>query len=369
MKIAWSEPTIGQEELDNVIRSFADDWLTQGPKVKELEAAFSSFLDVEHAIAVNNGTSALDLTLKALGIKAGDEVVVPAMTFVATASAVLYQGAIPVFVDIEPKTFNLDPEKISHAVSPKTKAIIFIDYGGNPSYIDEIREMGKQIGIPVIQDAAQSLGGRYKGKAAGAQTIISTMSFHMAKVMTTVEGGMVFTHDEELARKVKIMRNQGEDLQRKYHHVLLGTNARMMDIQAAIGLEQFEKLPANIKKRQEIADKYDEYFGDIPEIEVMKDHPESGCRNAYFFYPVLVPQRDEVALRLKEKGVDTRIAYPMPVYEQKMFTEAHNPCRAQMCPVTEDFTGKVLNLPIFPDMRDDEINYVAENLITLVNQL
>ena len=366
MKVTWSEPTIGKQELDSVVNSFEASWLTMGPKVKKFEKLFSSFLDVNNAVAVNNGTTALDLTLKALGVRADDEVIVPAMTYIATASTVLYQRAVPVFVDIEKETFNLDPERIEEAISPKTKAILFIDYGGNPAYINEIIEVGRKKGISVIQDAAQSLGGKYKDHNLGSQTLISAMSFHMAKVMTTVEGGMVLTHDDELAEKIRIMRNQGEDPQRKYHHIMLGTNARMTDMQAAIGIEQFKKLEDNIKKRREIAKKYDNYFEKIDDVKVVKDHPEQDCINAYFFYPVLIPQRDSVAYLLRERGVDTRIAYPMVVYKQDMFVNSENPCKFQECPVAEEFTSKVINLPIFPDIREEEIDYVATNLIDIL---
>ena len=366
MKVSWCEPTIGKEELSSVIDSFETNWLTMGPKVRKFEELFSIFLDVKYAMAVNNGTSALDLALKAVGVKEGDEVIVPAMTYIATVTAPLYQGAVPVFVDIENETWNLDPKQVERAISSKTRAILFIDYGGNPAYIDEILEIGENKGITVIQDAAQSLGSKYKGNNVGAQTLISTMSFHMAKLMSTVEGGMVFTHDEELARKIRIMRNQGEDPQRKYHHIMLGTNARMTDIQAAIGIEQFKKLETNIAKRKKVAETYNNYFGKRPEIEVLKDHPEAGCVNSYFFYPVLIPERDKVALLLRERGIDTRIAYPMAVYEQDVFCKSDFKYRAGQCPVAEEFTSKVINLPMFPSMREEEISYVAENLIDIV---
>ena len=367
MKVTWSEPTIREQELNSVVNSFEASWLTMGPKVKRFEELFSDFLNVKHSLAINNGTAALDLALKAVGVKAGDEVIVPAMTYIATASAVLYQRAVPVFVDIERETFNLNPEKIEKAISHKTKAILFIDYGGNPAYIKEIIEIGEKKGIVVIQDAAQSLGGKYKGDNLGSQTLISTMSFHMAKVMTTVEGGMVLTHDDGLAEKIRIMRNQGEDPRRKYHHIMLGTNARMTDMQAAIGIEQFKKLESNVRRRHGIAEKYDNYFNEMADIKVMKNHPELNCVNAYFFYPVLIPQRDRVASLLRERGIDTRIAYPMVVYKQDMFVNAGSPCKFQECPVAEEFTSKVLNLPIFPDMKEEEINYVASTLIDILD--
>ena len=222
MTVPWAKPDIGEEELKEVVDSFRAEWLSMGPKVKKLEQAFSSFLDVPYAVAVSNGTVALDLALKAIGIGPGDEVIVPAMTYFATASAVSYQHAIPVFVDIENVTFNLSPQRIEEAITRKTKAIIFIDYGGNPADYDEIAAIGEKHSIPVLQDAAQSLGALYKGKKAGAQAKIATISFHMAKVMTSVEGGMVFTYDKSLRDDLLIRRNQGEAIGKKYSHVALG---------------------------------------------------------------------------------------------------------------------------------------------------
>ncbi len=364
IKIPWAKPEIGEEELCEVVDSFKNDWLTMGPKVRRLEQEFEAFLKVPHAIAVSNGTIALDLVLRTLDICSGDEVIVPAMTYFATVSAVYYQNAIPVFVDIDRDSFNLDPNRISEAISEKTKAIIFIDYGGNPSNYDEIAKIGKKYGIHVIQDGAQSLGAIYKSNLMGAQTEISTMSFHMAKVMTTVEGGMIFTYNEAWKDEILSRRNQGEKKGGKYKHSVLGTNARMTDIQAGIGLAQFKKLPGMLEERKRVAAKYDERFLEHRnKISIVTTKYENS-QNAYFFYPVLMKDRDRIAVSLLEKyGIETRIAYPMPVYKQETFSSGKFKFRKMDCPVAEDVTSEILNLPIYPSMKDEVVDEVADALI------
>lgn len=363
-KIPWSQPEIKKEELEHVLDSFRADWLTMGPKVKQFEKKMAEYQKVPHAVAVNNGTVALDIALKILGIGPGDEVIVPAMTYFATASAVSYQFAIPVFVDIERNSFNLDPEKIEKAIRSKTKAIIYIDYGGNPADIEGLQTIAEKHGIILLEDGAQSLGGRYKKNPLGTQTEISTMSFHMAKIMTTVEGGMIFTHNEKFATEARIRRNQGES--GKYLHSLLGTNGRMTDMAAAIGLAQIEKLEWMIASRKRIADRYDMHFKDHERIRITSCILE-GSANAYFFYPILIQNREDIALKLKEKDIDTRIAYPMPLYNQELYSNGGSPCKKTPCPVAEHVTSQILNLPIFPSLTDLQVDHIAEEVLNAVN--
>ncbi|MFH0779322.1 MAG: DegT/DnrJ/EryC1/StrS family aminotransferase [Parcubacteria group bacterium] len=367
-KIPWAKPDIGKDELFEIVDSFKTEWLTMGPKTKKLEENLAGFLNVPFAIAVSNGTVALDMALKVLGIKTGDEVIVPAMTYFATVSAICQQGAIPVFVDIEDQTFNLNPAKIEEAISPKTKAVVFIDYGGNPADYDRIVEIAQKHNIAVLQDGAQSLGGTYKGRPAGAQANISTMSFHMAKVMTTVEGGMIFTHDPKIKEQLCTMRNQGEQAGCKYKHTLLGTNARLTDLQAAIGLAQFEKLPKYLQARKQIAKQYDRIFNlKAEKIKTISTNFEDNA-NAYFFYPILIDKRDQIAEALRAKyDIDTRVAYSMPVYDQPVFASRQLPFRKMDCPVAEWFTSRVLNLPIFFGMTEEEINRVAWAVLVELN--
>lgn len=360
ISIPWAKPSFDSNELNEVIDSFSSNWLTMGPKVNKFEKEMAHLLSVPFAIAVNNGTIALDIALKSIRIKPSDEVIVPAMTYFATASAVSYQYATPVFVDIDKESFNLDPKRIEDAISKKTKAILFIDYGGNPANFDSIKEISKKYNLSLLQDGAQSLGGIYKGKPMGAQAKISTMSFHMAKIITCVEGGMIFTHDKNLMSEVLSRRNQGEVGKENYNHVFLGTNARMTDIQAAIGLAQLKKLPIFLEKRKNIAKKYDELFNqydlNVKTISTLRKN----SINPYFLYPILIDNRDQIALYIKKKyGIDTRIAYSMPVYEQKLYSEGRAKFKKMDCPVAESITSKILNLPIFPDMNEAMIEKVV----------
>jgi perosamine synthetase len=358
--IPWSQPEINEEELNHVIGSFKKDWLTMGPKVEKFEQSMAEYLKAPYAVAVTNGTVAIDIGLKILGVGHGDEVVVPAMSYIATASAVSYQHAVPVFVDIEPQSYNLDPARIEDALSPKTKGIIYIDYGGNPADYEGLKTVAEKHGLFLLQDAAQSLGALYKGSPAGAQTEISTMSFHMAKVMTTVEGGMIFTHNQDYAKEARIRRNQGES--GKYLHSHLGTNARMTDISAAVGLAQFEKLEYMLQERRRVADIYNSFFENNIDIKIIKcSYPQS--KHAYFFYPILVENRDNLVFELRGKGIDTRIAYPMPIYEQEVYSRNGLPCKAAPCPIAKEFASKVINLPIFPSLKDEQVAYIAEAVL------
>ena len=364
IKIPWAKPEIGEEELNEVVDSFKNDWLTMGPKVRKLEQEIASFLKVPHAIAVSNGTIALDIALKTLGVGPGDEVIVPAMTYFATASTVSYQNAIPVFVDIDKTSYNLDPSRLEEAINGKTKAIIFIDYGGNPSNYNGIAAVGKKHKIPVLQDGAQSLGAIYQDHPMGAQTEISTISFHMAKVMTTVEGGMILTHKDELKEEILSRRNQGEPKGGKYKHVFLGTNARMTDIQAAIGLAQFRKLDEMLYKRSQVAEKYNQRFSEYQDKVTTASTIDGNSSNAYFFYPILIENRDQVAVSLLDKhGIDTRIAYPMPLYKQDVFASGKLEYRKMNCTIADEITSRILNLPIFPSMTDDMISEVCDKIL------
>jgi dTDP-4-amino-4,6-dideoxygalactose transaminase len=355
-RIEWSVPEVGQEELAEILSSFEANWLTMGPKVKAFETAMAEFLQVPHAIAVSNGSVAIDLVLQMLDIGPGDEVIVPSMTYFATAAAVSRVGGVPVFVDIDPISLNLDPERVVEAIGPRTKAMIFIDYGGNPAAIDELLALGREHGIEVVQDAAQSLGGSYKGKPLGGQAKVSTMSFHMAKVMTTVEGGMIFTHDAEIDRLARIYRSQGESA--KYIHTHLGTNARMNDLMAGVGLAQVRKLPWMLAERKRVAQSYSRHFAGSAVGTMPCVRPQ--CEHANFLYPVLVENRDAVVDALKAAHIDTRLVYPMPLYEQEVFATGRATSRAYASPVSEAMCRQALALPMFPRMTEAQIQRVAD---------
>jgi len=362
-KIPWSKPDIGKDELKEIKDSFKSEWLTSGPKVKLFEQKMANYCNAPYSVAVSNGTVALDIALKTMGIGVGDEVIVPAMTYFSSASSVSYQFAIPVFVDIERENYNLDPNKIADAITKKTKAIMFIDYGGNPSNQSDIFKISKKYGLTVIQDGAQSLGGIYQGKTTGANAEISTMSFHMAKILSCVEGGMIFTHKKKFINEITMRRNQGEPFDKKYKHILLGTNARMTELQAGIGLAQFKKLKTFLRERKRVAKFYDELFYESKlDIKLPKTMDKNNA-NAYFFYPILLDNRDKIEKTLRARyGIDTRIAYSMPIYKQQLYKTGKAKCRFSKCPIAEEVTKKILNLPMYPSMDESSIRYVVQSI-------
>ena len=361
-KIPWVVPTLGREELAEVTGCFDKGWYTQGDKVRQFERSMAELLEVPYALAVSSGSAALELTLRALGIGPGDEVIVPAMTFVATAAAVRWQHAVPVFVDIEDDTWNLDPQRIPEAVSDATKAVVFIDHGGNPADVDAISAVAERYGLIVVQDGAQSLGARRGRTPVGANATYATTSFHLAKLLTTVEGGMIFSRDEDFFRELLARRSQGEDPGAKYSYPLLGTNARMTDLAAGIGLAQIAKLEQNLRARRRVASWYHSAFACRSEIRLAR--PRAGCSVSHLNFPVVVEERDRIAAALRHKhGIDSRAVCPMPVYEQPLFRAGTEACRALACPVAARVAAGSLDLPIFPDMTEEQVNRVAGALI------
>lgn len=365
MLVPWANPWLDDREQNEVDKLFKSKWLSMGPKTAEFEDTMKRYIGVKHAVAVSNGTDALDLALKVLGIGPGDEVIVPAMTYIATASAVLYQHATPFFADIERDTYNIDPASVKKRISKKTKCIIYIDYGGNPADHDGMRSISKRYGIPLLHDGAQSLGAELNGESLCRQGLVSTTSFHIAKLMTTVEGGMIFTDDGKIASKLKMMRNQGEDPKRKYIHKVLGTNSRMTDIQAAIGIRQMGKFRSILRRRRAVWDFYCESFSQSECITL--PHVRRGVKPAWFFAPILIEKRDAVARTLERAGISTRIAYPMPVYEQPLFAIYRDKKQKYDCPNAKWMTERVLNLPIFYSITKKELQHVATNVLKAVN--
>ena len=366
--IPWAQPNIDKHELNAVIKVFKSDRFTMGNHVKLFEEKMSSYCEAKYALAVSNGTVALDIALKAIGIKAGDEVIVPAVTYFSSASSVSYQNATPVFVDIDINNFSIDPNKIEKAITKKTKAIIYIDYGGIPADYQKIKKIANKHKLVIINDAAQSLGSSVDNKRLGCLGDISTMSFHMAKILTTVEGGMIFTNNKKLYSKVQTLRNIGEPINFKYNHHLIGTNARMTEISAAMGLEQIKKLNFFIKKRNEIANLY---IKKIKEFDLSVSLPKLNktTKYSYFFFPILISNRDFIARKLKDiYKVDTRIAYPMPIYQQKVYSDKVSFYKKKQCPVSEQFCNQILNLPIYPSLKHKDVIFIVESLKELMKK-
>jgi perosamine synthetase len=360
--IPWAKPAIGDAELNEVIACMKSGWLSCGPRVARFEQEMSVRAGRKFAVAVSNGTAAIDVALRAAGIAPGDEVIVPAFSYIATASAVAIVGATPVFCDIDRRNLGMDPASAAAHLTSRTRAILCTDHGGNPCDFTALLALANRHNLPLILDGAQSIGGTFNGKPALSYGLISTVSFHAAKTITTVEGGMVFTDDEALARRMRMIRSQGEDPQRKYHHVELGHNFRMTELQAAIGVAQLGKLDALLADRRRLAERYRAEFADLG-LQTPPGVP--GGQNGYFLFSVLIPRRDRVLQRLKERGVETRACYPVPLYEQPILQQY----KTEPCRVAEEASAAILNPPMFFGLTPAQQRRVAAELRGALGEL
>jgi len=363
--IPIARPILGEEELAAVKEVLASGHLVQGPKVKAFEDAFAAYLGRKHAVAVSNGTTALHVALLAHGIHAGDEVLIPPLTFFATASTVLMAGGRPVFVDIDKASYNMDPEKVAGAITRKTAAVLPVHLYGQTAAMDPILEAAKDHDIPVIEDAAQAHGAEYKGKKAGNLGTTACFSFYATKNMTTGEGGMVATDDDEVAEKARLLRAHGEAS--KYEHVMLGYNYRMTEMAAAIGLVQLRKLEAWVRRRRENAKALTK---GLSEIEGLVPPAEGNWMvHAYYQYivraePAFRLSRDEIVTELAEEGVGCRPSYPGPLYAQKALRDRK--VRGK-CPVAELVVGRLFELPVHPGVSAKDVGTILEAVEGLAN--
>jgi perosamine synthetase len=354
--IPVGKPALGEEEIAAVSSVIRSGMLAQGARVDEFERAFAKYCDSSYGIAVNNGTAALHAALLALGIKAGDEVIVPAFTFFATASSVCMCGAKPVFADVEEDTFNLSIDSLEENLSQKTRAVIGVHLFGQPFALRPVAEICGERGIHFIEDAAQAHGAVYHGKKVGSFGSAGCFSFYPTKNMTTGEGGMVTTHDADLAATVRRYINHGQT--EKYLHTCIGYNFRMTDIGGAIGLAQLEKLDGFNKKRQETADYYDHHIR-CPGIILPEVIP--GVEHVYHQYVLRVTEesrltRDQLAIALRDKGIGTAVHYPIPLHRQPVFEECAGKSR---CPTADQLASEVLSLPVHPLVTDKEREYIT----------
>lgn len=348
MNIPWAKPNLLKEDEQEVAKVIDTGWLSMGPVVRKFENKLSNYLDIKYSVATNNGTSALDIALKCLNIKKGDEVILPALTYVSTGTAVIYNNGIPIFVDID-NTLNIDSKHIEEEITDNTKAIINIDFGGNVCDYSSLQKISKKYNIPLIVDGAQSLGSLYEGKKCCTQGYINTTSFHAAKLLTTIEGGMIFTNEKEIYEKSIKIRNQGESS--KYKHDYLGNNYRMTDLHAALGLNQVDRLERTIQKRRKIAFYYRE---NLENIDLPKVRPNT--KNCYVFFPILTKMRDKLQSTLKDKGIETRITFPLPLYNQPIFKKY----KKDICPNVEKVSKEILSLPIYPKLSSQEQEYIVK---------
>ncbi len=345
-------------EMDKVLNNTS---YIMGNAVKELEKNLEEFTGASHAIACSSGTDALLLAMMALDIKPGDEIITTPFTFIATAETIALMGATPVFVDIDEKTYNIDPSKIEEKITPKTKAIIAVSLYGQPCDIDALEQLKmKHSQLKIIIDGAQSFGSTYKGKTDSNLGDISTTSFFPAKPLGCFgDGGAVFTNNEELATKMKSLRVHGQS--KRYHHKYIGMGGRMDTLQCAIVNVKLKYYKKDLALRQEVAQKYTNALGCVASASpIILPHIEKECTSAFAQYSIRVKERNAVQAKLKELGIPTAVHYPMPLHLQECF-EYLGYSKGDF-PISEKVSQEIMSLPMNPYVSDEEIEYISENL-------
>jgi len=357
--IPIAKPIIGDEEIKAVSEVLKSGMLAQGESVKCFEDEFAGYLGVKNAIAVNNGTVALDLAIKALGLQKGDEVITPAFTFIATANCALYQGLRPVFADVDPRTFNIDPEDLQKRITPRTRAVIGVHLYGQPFDLSAVQEICREGAITLVEDCAQAHGAEYQGKKVGSFST-GCFSFYPTKNMTTGEGGMITTNDDALAARLRLLRSHGDT--GKYNHATLGYNYRMMNLQGAIGLVQLKRLEEFTARRIENARFLN---ANINLKGISTPYQAKNVRHVYHQYVVRVEEgfassREKLMEFLQAKGIGSAVHYPKAVYEQPLYRELGY--TNESCPISEDVSRKVLSLPVHPSLREEDLAYISETI-------
>ncbi len=353
--IPIARPLMGEEEKASVWAALESGSLAQGPRVRELEERFAEFVGVPHAVATSSGTTALHLALLGNGLGEGDEVITVPFTFIASATAILYTGARPVFVDVAEDDFCIDPARVEAAVTPRSRAIMPVSLYGQPADLPALEAIAARHGLALIEDAAQAHGAAIGERRSGSWGA-GCFSFYPTKNMTTAEGGMVTTADPELAERVRLLREHGMKV--RYHHDTLGYNFRMTDVHAAIGLAQLGKLPGYNARRRAIAARYDRELRGV-----LTPRVRPGVTHVYHQYTIRVSRRDAFAEALGQRGVGSGIYYPIPVHRQKPFVALGY--GEQQLPVTDRLTGQVLSIPVHPSLTDAEV----EAVIAAVNEV
>jgi len=376
--IPYGQQWVDGGDIQSVVQVLQSDWLTTGPMVEEFENSFSNFTESKYAVAVNSGTAALHCAMFAVNIQEGDEVIVPSITFAATANCIVYLGGTPIFADVLEDTLLIDPIDIKNKITHRTKAIIAVDYAGQPANYKEIREIASQYDLALIADACHAIGGSYFGKPVGSFADLNTFSFHPVKHITTGEGGMVTTSNKIFAERMKLFRNHGitsDHRQRAeqgswfYEMEALGYNYRINDFQCALGISQLKKLPEWVDRRQNIADKYNSAFDDNKYILPLKVSPD--VNHAYHLYVVRIKfdqlsiDRTELFVQLKESNIGTNVHY-IPVYLHPFYQRKFN-LKPGFCPIAESAYEEILSLPLYPKMANTAVDYVISTLMQIVN--
>ncbi|MEA2031582.1 MAG: LegC family aminotransferase [candidate division Zixibacteria bacterium] len=367
-QIYLDDPNVGENEKKHLNRCIDSTFVsTHGPFVPEFESKFAHFLDCKKAVALQSGTAGLHMALYELGIGEGDEVILPALTFVATANAIKYVGATPVFVDVDPLTWNMDPTHVEDSISHRTKAIISVHLYGNPCAMDEIVSIARHHNLYVIEDATESLGAKYKGKFTGTFGDFGVFSFNGNKVITTGGGGMVLGSDEERVEHIRFLVNQARDEQKGYCHPEVGFNYRMTNIEAALGLAQLERLSEFIEKKKRFYEIYNQAFESINGLQLQRAY--AGSESMWWLTSLVIDTQKvglsipEIQMKLKERGVPTRRIFT-PIVEFPPYFENDKSKYAQAYNIYENG----LNLPSSTLNSSKGIEFTADTLISIVNR-
>lgn len=372
--IPYGRQTIEEDDIQAVVDVLRSDYLTTGPKIAEFEKMVADYVGAKYAVAISNGTSALHAACFAAGIQPGDEVITTPLTFAASSNCVLYCGGTPVFADVDPKTYNIDPEDIRRKITDKTKAIIAVHLAGQPCDMDEIHKIAKEHDLLVIEDGAHALGSVYKGKKVGTLSDMTTFSFHPVKPITTGEGGMIVTDNEEFYQKMMLFRSHGitrdENLMTRndepwfYQQLDLGYNYRITDIQCALGCSQMKKLDRFLALRKEIVARYNEAFADCENIIIPYQLPETESGWHLYIVQVKNCDRRKVFEALREHGIAVNVHYiPVylhPYYQEHGYKDVH-------CRNAEEVYSHIISLPLYPTLTEEQQQYVIETLKYVIN--
>lgn len=355
--IAVTNPLFDEDEIELLNECIVSGWVSSGgPFVTKFENMMAEYCGTKYAISCSSATSGLHLALLAHDIGPGDEVLVPSLTFIATANAVSYTGATPVFIDSEINTWNIDPDLISDAITPKTKAIIPVHLYGHPADMDPINDIAKKHNLFVVEDAAEAQGAKYKNKMVGSLADVAVFSFFGNKIITTGEGGMIVTDNPNIAEKCRILRDHGMSKERRYWHEVIGYNYRMTNMQAALGVAQMGKIDKIILRKKEIAEKYQSHLENVPGITLPSN--TNWVENVYWLYTILIDINisgcdiDKLISELKRQGIDSRPVFP-PVHKQPVYDSG------LILPVSEQISYHGISLPSAPEIRNEDIENIC----------
>lgn len=366
-RISIATPILNGNERKYVDECIDTGWISaNGRFIREFEEGFAKFCGTKYALACCNGTMTLHLALKALGVGPGDEVIMPTLTYIATANAVNYCGAVPVFVDSEKGTWNVDPAEVEKAITSRTKAIIPVHLYGLPANMTRIMEIAGEHGIPVVEDAAEAHGAMWEGQRVGSIGKLGSFSFFGNKIITCGEGGMLTTNDEALYNRMKLLRSQGVDPNKRYWHTTVAYNYRMTNLQAAVGLGQLENISWHMERRQYVAQLYKKHLRELSGFIDMQEVPQE-AEHVYWMVSILLKDtvhksRDEVMARMEEKNIEMRpLFYPMhhmPPYEDK----------SACFPVAEALSARGINLPSHGLLTEEHIQYITDSLKQIITE-